>query len=189
MREVLPKKAKLVPKDAKCVFKGVIYNVYQWEQKVFDGTKKTFEMLKRADTVKIIAIKNNKIVIVKQEQPFIGSFIDIPGGMHDINSETELDAAKRELREETGLVCKDWKLLTAMQYHSKIEQMVYHFLAYNVESVIEQKLDSGEKIEVEYLTLEEVKNLFDDPRVRYLPKEILGAVSSVEELLTFPEFK
>jgi ADP-ribose pyrophosphatase len=187
MRLYTPPNAKLVPPQAKLVFKGIIYDVYQWEQDVFDGTKKTFEMLKRPDTIRIVALKDNKMVIVKQEQPHIGSFIDVPGGMNDKGSENELDAAKRELLEETGLICKDWKLLSAKQQVNKIETFHYIFLAYNSEEKINvQKLDSGEKIEVEYLSFDEVKSLFDSPEVRFLPKDILNEVNSFEELITLP---
>lgn len=187
MRLYIPPKAKLVPPQANLVFKGIIYDVYQWQQQVFDGTTKTFEMLKRPDTIRVIAIKDNKMVVVKQEQPHVGSFIDIPGGMNDKGSEHELDAAKRELLEETGLICKDWKLLSAKQQAGKIESFHYIFLAYNPEDTINtQALDSGEKIEVMYLTLDEVKARFDSPEVRFLPKEILSKVHSFEELLTLP---
>lgn len=187
MRLYIPPKAKLVPPQAKLVFKGIIYDVYQWEQEVFDGTTKTFEMLKRADTIRVIALKDNKMVIVKQEQPHIGSFIDVPGGMNDKESENELEAAKRELLEETGLVFRDWKLLSAKQQAGKIESFHYIFLAYNPEEEIDvQKLDSGEKIEIEYLTFDEVKSLFDNPEVRFLPKEILNKVNSFNELIVLP---
>ena len=154
---------------------------------MFDGTMETFEMLRRPDSIKVIAIKDGKIVILKQEQPYIGSFIDIPSGMHDVESETELEAAKRELVEETGLVCKDWKLLSAKQGANKIEFFNYIFLAYNPEDEIRpQNLDVGERIEVEYLTLDEVKALFDNPDVRYLPREILSKAQSIEDLISLP---
>ncbi len=38
-----------IPPNAKRVFKGIIFDVYQWQQKMFDGSKETFEMLKRAN--------------------------------------------------------------------------------------------------------------------------------------------
>ncbi|MCE9517386.1 NUDIX hydrolase [Candidatus Nomurabacteria bacterium] len=186
MRLYTPPKAKLIPKEATCVFTGIIYSVYQWQQEVFDGSKKTFEMLKRADTIRVIAIKDDKIVIVKQEQPHVGSFIDIPGGMHDHEDENELDAIKRELVEETGLTFRSWKMLSAVQVQNKIEQFSYIFLAYDFDTQVAPTLDSGEKIEVQYLTLDEIKGLFTSPDVRFLPKDILGKVNSVQELVALP---
>ena len=56
MRKYIPEWAKLVPKEAKKVFSGVIYDVYQWPQEMFDGSMQTFEMLGRPDTVKILAV-------------------------------------------------------------------------------------------------------------------------------------
>ena len=47
---------KPIPKDARCVFKGVIFEVWQWEQKMFDGSMATFERIKRPDTVVIIQL-------------------------------------------------------------------------------------------------------------------------------------
>jgi len=43
--------------------------VYQWPQKMFDGSTATFEMIKRPDTVQIIATVGNKILMTQEEQP------------------------------------------------------------------------------------------------------------------------
>lgn len=56
MRKYVPDGAKLLPKEAKKVFSGVISEVYQWPQELFDGTTATFEMIKRPDTVKIVVV-------------------------------------------------------------------------------------------------------------------------------------
>ncbi len=188
MRQVLPPDAKLLPPEAKRVFKGIIYEVYQWDQAMFDGSREVFEMLKRPDTVKVIAVKDDKLVILEQEQPRLGHFFDIPGGRHDVESETELDAAKRELLEETGMSFKTWRLLEAAQPFTKIESFVYVFLATDFETQIEPTPDSGEKITTHLKTLAETIALADDPASRYLPKEILSKVSSVDELTKLPEF-
>lgn len=188
MRLYTPPEAKPVPPQAHLVFKGIIYDVYQWEQKMFDGTVKTFEMLKRPDTIRVIAIKENKIVIIKQEQPHNGYFIDLPGGMHDIEDENELDAAKRELLEETGIQCSTWKLIEAKQAQFKIDKIDYLFVAYDADEPVQpQKLDIGEKVEVTQMNIEEVKLLADNPSVRYLPQHILKNVSTIEELKRLPD--
>ena len=36
-----------IPKNATKVFSGKTFDVYQWEQEMFDGSKKIFEKLKR----------------------------------------------------------------------------------------------------------------------------------------------
>ena len=59
-----------IPKHAKRVFKGVIFDVYQWKQKMYDGSFKTFEKIKRPDTVIVFPVLDNgKILLTKQSQP------------------------------------------------------------------------------------------------------------------------
>lgn len=188
MRTVIPDNAKLLPENAKCVFKGEIFDVYQWPQQMFDGTTETFEMLKRADTIKVIAIKDDKIVVLHEQQPDSPSFIDIPGGRHDHDDETELQAAQRELLEETGMKFKTWKLLSVTQPHTKIDWFVYIFLATDFESQTEQKLDAGEKIEVQLYDFEKLITLLKNPKNRYLPKEVLKKAGDINGLENFPEY-
>jgi ADP-ribose pyrophosphatase len=90
-----------LPPDAKLVFKGAIFEVWQWEQKMFDGSTQIFEKVKRPDSADVIAVVGDKIVIETQEQPHRSPFTCIPGGRCDEN-ENPMDGAKRELLEETG---------------------------------------------------------------------------------------
>ena len=55
-----------IPQQAKKVFKGTIFSVYQWQQKMFDGTFQTFEMLKRAYTIEVIASAGDKIFMIRR---------------------------------------------------------------------------------------------------------------------------
>ncbi len=187
MRKILPKRAVLVPPQARCVFKGIIYDAYHWEQELYDGNKTTFEMLKRPDTVRVISVDGNRLVILEQEQPNQGLFYDIPGGIHDHAEEDELSAAKRELLEETGMVFSEWKLLNVVQPHHKIEQFVYTFLATNLVKQTEQMLDTGEKIRIKRLDLSEAKELLSSSKGRFFPKEIEKS-ENLQCLLIWPEY-
>lgn len=190
MRTIIPKNAKLVPEKANCVFRGQIFDVYQWQQEMYDGSFKTFEMLKRPDTLKVIAIKDNKIVILDQKQPDSEkSFYDLPGGRHDYENESELDAAKRETLEETGMAFKNWRLIKVDQPHAKIDWFVYLFLATDFDKQQDQELDSGEQIKIEFKTLTELKDLVNHPDARHLPKELVDSCQSIEDLLNIPEYK
>src|SRR5690242_13066481 len=94
MRTTIPKDALLIPEHAARVFKGKIFDTYQWEETMFDGTRDIFEMLKRPDSVEVLVVHEGKLLVQKQEQPFLGQFYSFPGGGHDHEGEDELGAAK-----------------------------------------------------------------------------------------------
>ncbi len=143
-----------IPPTAKRVFKGVIFDVYQWEQELFDGSTTTFEMLKRPHTLEVIATKGDKIIILEQEQPYQGRFLSLPGGRAE-EGETELESAKRELLEETGLVSDQWILLKSYSPATKIDWSIHLFVARNCKLHAQPHLDGGEKIVPRELFFEE----------------------------------
>jgi ADP-ribose pyrophosphatase len=189
MRTIVPRYANLVPKEAKQVFTGILYDVYQWDQTMFDGSKRPFEMLKRPDTVKVLAVKDGKIVMLHEEQPGIPPAYELPGGRHDVPDETEEACAKRELHEETGMIFKTYKLLDAYQPLTKIEAFVYIFLATDFERQETPHEDGGEKITIELVSYEQCLAYAEDKgQGKYLPKDILEQAGSIEGLLALPEY-
>jgi len=154
-----PKSKQPLPENAKLVFKGTMFDTYQWEVIGYDGSKIIFEKLKRPDTVAILPITyDGKIIVALQEQPHKAPFIGTPGGRVD-EGEDILEAAKRELLEETGYEAEGWTLFDATQPVSKIEWAIYTFIAKGCKKVTEQNLDGGEKIELKFLTFDEFVNL------------------------------
>jgi len=144
----------MIPKKAKRVFKGIIFDVYQWEQKMFDGTSGTFEGIKRRPSTQIIATVKNKILLQKEEQPVIGKFISFPGGVID-DGEKPLAATKRELLEETGMKAGKIKFWKKADFSKKIEWETYYFIAKDCKKVQEKHLDNGEKITPLLVSFEE----------------------------------
>lgn len=143
-----------IPSEAKLVFKGVIFDVYQWQQKMFDGSYATFEMLKRPNTIEIIATQGNKVLLSHQSQPTKLDFYSLFGGGAEENEEP-LMTAKRELLEEAGLESDDWEFLKAYEPIHKIDWQIYLYAARNCKNVTDQKLDAGEKIETIECTFDE----------------------------------
>lgn len=142
-----------IPKEAKRVFKGVIFDIYQWPQKMYDGSIETFEMLKRDNTLLIIPTIGDKIVISHQEQPSKPPFTSFLGGRSE-EGEDPLTTAKRELLEESGLSSEDWELYKAYEPFSKLDWEIYIYIARNCKKVAEQNLDAGEKIQLEEISFE-----------------------------------
>ena len=148
---------KKIPDNAKKVFEGIIFDVYHWDQEMFDGSTETFEAVKRIGSVTTLAVVDNKIVLNIEEQPNEASFITFPGGRID-RGETSIDSAKRELMEETGLESSDWINWFEIDGSDmiKIEWLTSYFIAKNCKKTGEVKFDKGEKIETKYITLEEL---------------------------------
>lgn len=151
-----------LPSNAKRVFHGVIFDVWQWPQKMFDGSVTTFERLSRPDTVCVIAIVGKRIILQKQEQPGTKPFTSLPCGRLD-EQEAPLSAAKRELLEETGYTSQQWKLFKKNEPHSKIVWTIYTYIAHDCQKTAELSLDPGEKITNQLVTFETFLKLSDDP--------------------------
>lgn len=166
-----------LPKGAKKVFKGVIFDIYQWPQKLFTGETTTFELAKRHDTVVIIPTIKDKIVIIKQRQPQTKWFYSLPSGRMDKKGESPKEAALRELLEETGMKPKNIKLWKTYYSTGKVINTVYVFIAQNCEVVAKQNLDGGERIELNQFTFNDFLELSDKPDCFYgvLTEDILKA--------------
>lgn len=190
MKKIIPKDAVLVPDQAKLVFEGKIFSVYQWPQKLFDGSEYTFEMLKRTDTVSVICLLDDKVLVIDDEQPHLGSRQSFPGGRVDAEDASAEIAARREISEETGYSFKNWRLVKVWQPYRKIEWFVYMWLAWEVTDKQAPLLDGGEKITVHELPFQAVKDLVMK-RQGYLGEslDLFENAQSIDDLLTLPEFR
>lgn len=143
----LKKSKNKIPECAKCVFSGILFDVYHWKQEMFDGTYETFEAIKRKPTVQIIALSpNNKIILLNEEQPYVGKFISVPGGQVE-KEDTPEETVHKELLEELGVKTDEIKYWTTIGLGSKIQWEGHYYIAKNCIKVQEQELESGEKIE------------------------------------------
>ncbi len=178
-----PKSKQPLPDHAKKVFKGIVFDVYQWEQELFDGSKKIFEKIKRADTVSVYPVlSDGTIIVLEQQQPGTGTYIGSAGGRVD-EGEDILTAAKRELLEETGYEADEWIVWHTAQPSTKVEWTIYTFIAKGLKKVAKINLDGGEKIKEKRVTLDELIDLgtrpdFSEPelipillRAKFIPEK------------------
>ncbi len=144
-----------IPPQAKKVFTGEIFDVYHWDQEMFDGSHQTFEMLRRPDTTQVIATSGDKILMAYEEQPAKqGKYMTFFGGRIE-KGEEPLAGAKRELLEESGMESNDWELFHTEVDFGKIEWTIFTYIARNCTKTAKQSLDVGEKITIKEFSFEE----------------------------------
>lgn len=155
-----------LPPQAKPVYKGEVWEIWRWEQEMYDGSTGIYERAKRADSVTIIPVVGDRILVLHQEQPFRGKFISLPGGFQE--EEEPLKAAQRELLEETGFASDDWDLyLVCSPGGSKMEWKNYFYVARNCRAMQEPTPDPGEKISLEWVSFDEFLALADNALWRH----------------------
>lgn len=175
-----------IPPQAKRVFKGIIFDVYHWQQKMFDGSEETFEMLKRVNTIEVIAVKDGKICISHQSQPTKKDFYSLFGGRAE-EGEEPLVTAKRELLEESGMTSENWELYKSYRPLHKIDWEIYTFIAKDCKKVAEPKLDPGEKIETMELSFDEFINFVLSDK--YWGNEIVIDILRMRDKGTLKDFE
>jgi len=180
MEEPIKKKPALMPENAERVFRGKIFDIWQWEQKLYDGSIGTFERVSRPNTANVIVVKDGKVLVQKQEQPDKAQvYYSLPGGRCDNGpDEDPLTAAKRELLEETGLVSNDWTLWKEDAPFNKIIWTIYTFLARDCRKEAEPRLDAGERIENLWVDFDEFLKLGKE--ALFYDRETLVAVGRMK---------
>ena len=109
-----------------------------------------YYVLEYPDWVNIIAItKDGKIVMERQYRHALGNTCyELPCGVIE-KGETPLEAAKRELLEETGFAGGEWQeWMTLSPNPATSNNLAHSFLAVGVEKVSGQHLDATEDIDV-----------------------------------------
>jgi 8-oxo-dGTP pyrophosphatase MutT (NUDIX family) len=124
-KRLVPEDAILIPEHAANVLKGEIFDTYQWDEKDFEGGTMRFEMVRRPDTVAVICIVDDKLVVLDEVQPHRGARRNFPGGRVDETDESIIAAAQREVHEETGYRFENWRLVKVYQPIAKMEWFIH----------------------------------------------------------------
>ena len=92
------------------LFDGTVLHVYKDDVQLPDGGTAVRELIKHIGAVCVIPVTDDGRVVLERQYryPISRVVIEIPAGKLDYADEDRLEAAKRELHEETGLTADKW---------------------------------------------------------------------------------
>ena len=143
-----------------CVFKGKILDLYLDTIELPNGHTATREYIKHVGAACVVPVDTEGNVIVERQfrYPFNAVLTEIPAGKLDSKLEPHLDAALRELKEETGYTAENMVYLG--EYYPTCaysDETIHMYLATGLTQG-EQNLDDDEFVGVEKVPL---KTLID----------------------------
>ncbi len=145
------------------VYATPIFDLHRHERSHPRRGQRNFYVLEAPAWINIIPLTAaREVVMIRQYRHGIEDFtLEIPGGMVDPDDASPLEAARREMREETGFDSERVVEIGRVHPNPAIQpNYCYSFVARDVHKVTRRrKLDSAEEIEVVTVPLAEIKNL------------------------------
>ena len=142
----------------KTIYDGVVLKVVCDTVELPNGNTATREMCLHKGAVAIIPILDDGRVIMERQYRYAHGrvFFEIPAGKLDTIDEVPLDAAMRELREETGAIAESFTYLGRIDTTpALINEKIHLYLAEGIRFE-ERDLDEDEFIDVEFVPLDEL---------------------------------
>jgi len=127
-----------------------------------------FYYLSSRNWVNIIPITEaGEVIMIRQFRHGIqAQTLEVPGGVVDADDEPSLDAARRELEEETGYTSDQIEPLGFVSPNPAIlNNRCYAFVALNARLKGEQNLDPAEDIGVELIPLSEIPKMILEEKI------------------------
>ncbi|HEY7122128.1 MAG TPA: NUDIX hydrolase [Solirubrobacterales bacterium] len=141
---------QLKKEGSKLVYRGEIFSVRKEAFQYADGSRSSREVVVHPGAVCIIPHDGNVIYMVEQPREAIEdpALLELPAGKLDVEGETPLQCAQRELGEEIGKSAGDWReLKTFYTSPGFTNERVWLFLATELYDTPERR-HTDERIEI-----------------------------------------
>lgn len=139
------------------VYKGAWISMYTDSMAFANGNFANWDFIHHNGAAAMVAEDaDGKIVMIRQWRPGAeGEILELPAG--GINpGEEPMDAAVRELREETGALCDEAKPLLMIQPSPAYNDEKVHMFYCKVTGYTDLELDDNEYVTIERYSLEEL---------------------------------
>jgi 8-oxo-dGTP pyrophosphatase MutT (NUDIX family) len=99
--------------DRDVLYRGKMITVHRDTLRQPDGQIVVREVVDHPDSVAVVALDvRARVLLLRQYRHPLGGYLwELPAGLLDEPGEPALEAARRELAEETGMAARDWRSL------------------------------------------------------------------------------
>jgi len=152
--------------SSKPIYQGKVISLQVDTVKLPNGEEATREIVRHPGGVSILAIKDGKMLVVEQYRKPLGkSQVEIPAGKLDKGGEDPLEAAKRELEEETGYKSDHLQYICSYYTSPGFADEIMHMYFTDRLERSEMNLDEDEFLVCEEITLDEALAMIRDGRI------------------------
>jgi len=145
--------------SSRTVHEGPVVSVRVERFRYADGETAEREIVAHPGAVAIVAHDDETIWLVRQPREAVGepALLELPAGKLDVEGESRLECARRELIEEIGIAAREWRELKRF-YTSPgfASEEVTIFVATGLEPVPDHRPDPEERIEIVELAIDDL---------------------------------
>ncbi|WP_420848751.1 NUDIX domain-containing protein [Paenibacillus antarcticus] len=147
------------------IFEGRIISLQVDTVRLPDGKTATREVVRHPGAVAVLALHDGKMLVVDQFRQALGRCeIEIPAGKLE-PGEDPMEAAIRELEEETGYRCSEINRLQSFYTSPGFADEIIHLYVTEQLEIGEMAPDEDEFLEVSEITLEEAYRYIQEGRI------------------------
>jgi len=137
------------PLGGETVFEGKTFSVRVERLRHADGEQVEREIVRRRDAAAVVAYDDEHVWLVRQPREALLRFtLELPAGTLDVQDETALRTAQRELAEEIGKSAQYWQPVISCFASSGYSDEEVHIFAATGLSDVGAEPDPGERIEI-----------------------------------------
>jgi 8-oxo-dGDP phosphatase len=157
------------------IYHGRILSLRKDDVRMSDGAVAVREVVEHPGAVAIVALQDDgQVVLVRQYRHPVRAFLyELPAGLLDMPGEAPLEAARRELFEETRLAAADWSVLLDLYTSPGMtDEVIRIYLARGISESADRFQPEDEEI-----TMSVVRLPLDDARARVQRGQVTNAAA------------
>jgi len=156
---------RIEPLGGETVFEGHTLAVRVERFRHGDGEIVEREVVRRQDAAAVVAYDDEHVWLVRQPREAIGRYmLEIPAGKLDVDGESPLQTARRELAEEIGREAERWEAVVAYFPSSGYSDELVHLFAATGLRPSDVEPDPHERIDVVRWPLGDLDGAIEESR-------------------------